>query len=686
MIRDIQGHMIHIEERRCHGILEIAVAIKAILFALVIFPGGVEASADYFSMDLEELMQIKVTSASRRPQCLSDVAAAIFVITPEDLRHSGVTSVPEALRMVPGIEVARINSSNWAVTARGFNNRFANKLLVLIDGRNIYSPIFSGVSWEEQNLLLDNIERIEVIRGPGGSLWGVNAVNGVINIITKKARDTQRYYAQVGGGTYDKAFGAIRYGGKMGRDAFYRFYLKGLDRGNFKTASGRDARDGWQDFRSGFRMDWSPISGDILRSSGDFSLETLNNNYLLPSMSPPYSKQHLNDTEVHTGDLLINWQHKLVGASRFSLKGYYDWNHANDFILRYRTEALDLEAQIYLAMWNRHDFTIGAGYRHISSRMQGSWYITFDPEVQQDDIYNAFIQDEVSFLGDRLALYLGTKIEHNPYTGLETQPSIRLLWKARANQTFWAAISRAVHTPDIATSSAHTPASVIPPSFPFQRPVTVYLRGNNHFGSEILWAYEAGYRASPSGICSLDVTIYMNRYRKLLMIMPDSRQPGLLLAYPEFYITVQNGMRGETYGAELAARFNPSRWWHLQVAYTYERLFLHREQDITTGYSDEEQEGKSPRNQFSLRSSMGLPGNLSFDAWLRYVDNLSDSHIPAYLTMDLRLAWKPREGLELALVGRNLLDNSHPEFVPEYLLTERSEVVRSLYGQITWNF
>lgn len=677
--------MIRIKERHYQRVSEITAVLKAVLLAMVIFPGNVAASTDYFSMDLEELMQIKVTSASRRPQRLSDVAAAIFVITPEDLRRSGVTNVPEALRMVPGLEVARINSSNWAISARGFNNRFANKLLVLVDGRNIYSPIFSGVFWEEQDLLLDNIERIEVIRGPGGSLWGVNAVNGIINIITKKARDTQGYYVKAGGGTYEKAFGALRYGGKAGRCGFYRFYMKGFDRGSFKTPSGRSSKDGWQGFRSGFRMDLSPAHKDALRVSGDFNLETLDTNYLLPSMSPPYTRHYLNDTEVHTGNILLNWQHKLAKASRFSFKGYYDWNHANDFIIKYRVETLDLEAQACLCMWNRHDFTFGAGYRHLASRMRGSWYITFDPENQQDDLYNAFIQDEISLLRDRLALYLGTKVEHNPYTGFEIQPSIRLLWKAKA-QTFWAAISRAVHTPDMATSSASTPAQVLPPSFPLKKPITIYLKGNKHFTSEILWAYEAGYRTSLSGNCSLDIAVYMNRYRRLLTIMPESRLSGLFLPYPELDIIVGNKMRGETYGAEFSARFNPFRWWHLQAAYTYERLFLHSYGKVIADYSDKQQEGKSPRNQFSLRSSMDLPENLSFDAWLRYVDNLSASHVPAYLTMDLRLAWKPRRGLELAITGRNLLDNRHPEFVPEYLITERSEVIRSLYGQITWNF
>jgi iron complex outermembrane recepter protein len=662
------------------------------LFLFIAFYGVPPLAAkviveDLTELSIEDLMRIEITSVSRKAQKVSDAAAAVFVITQDDIRRSGVTSIPEALRMAPGLEVARIDVNKWAVTSRGFNNFLANKLLVLMDGRSVYQPIFAGVYWDLQDTLLEDIDRIEVIRGPGATLWGANAVNGVINIITKKAGETYGGLLAAGGGTDERGFGGVRYGAKVGEETFLRAYGKYFNRGAFRDMTGGKASDAWESGRGGFRMDseFSPdssltLQGDLAQGHVDEKSESL-------VVDPPYSKT-LTGATFSTANLLTRWQRAFSETSDLSLQLYYDWSNRKAPDNREIRDTFDIDLQHRFALGSRNDIVWGLGYRYTRGEFSSDTLIALAPSTKADELYSGFVQDDILLFKDILRLILGSKFEHNDYTGVEIQPSGRLLWTPHTEHTFWGAVSRAVRTPSWGESYGRIPTNVIPPftpGNPSPLPTVLTLVGTRDLQPEKLIAYELGYRFYPTKRFSLDVATFYNEYSDIIAgrfgapQMESTPAPHVVMP-----INGDNGMYGKTYGVELAADWRVLPWWRLQATYTY----LHVALEVKEGslMALENLDGRGPRNQISVRSILDLTKSVELDAWVRYTDRIASLDLPSYTTFDLRLGWKPLPGIELSLVGQNLLDDEHQEFYQMGPITLATKIPRGVYGKVVLRF
>lgn len=651
---------------------------------------------DLAELSLEELMNIEVYSVSKRGQALTDAPAAIYVLTQEDIHRSGATSVPEALRFVPGLEVAHIDGNIWAITARGFNDRFANKLLVLIDGRSVYTPLFAGVYWDVQDMLLEDIDRIEVIRGPGGTLWGANAVNGVINIITKNSADTQGMLLSVGGGTEERAFTHTRFGGKIGEKTNYRIFGKYYDRQNFDSPNGGPADDDWNTGRGGFRIDSKPSEKDTLMITGDFYTGERDNGQTEPTLNPPYQTSFQSEADVNGGHILAGWSHDVSEDVSFKLQAYYDRTERDDDQFKEERDTLDIEWQNDIHLFDISRLSWGLGYRWMKDSLRDEFTTGWDPKDREISLFSGFVQNEVSLLDDRLRLTIGTKVEHNHYTGWEVQPSGRFLAKPADKHTIWGAISRAVRTPsraenDVILNTVVLPPGVPPPGFPGAPnplvPTVIQLLGDSGYDSEDLLAYELGYRTQIHEALSFDVAAFYNDYNNLRTVTLDPNFPVEPLAdRSNIRFLATNKMRGETYGVELAMDWLPMQDWRVRAGYSYFDIDLHLQgsAQATDGIS-KSAENASPHNTVFLRNMVKLPYNLDFDTNLRYVDSVSNVSTGAYVNLDARLAWLPNNSWEFAVVGQNLLENDHKEYGSSaFVNSQFSRVPRGGYFQVTF--
>lgn len=650
---------------------------------LSLFPGalpacrGTEADSDALSrFSLEELMNVEVTSVSKRPEKLFEAAAAIYVITREDIHRSGVTSIPEALRMAPGLEVARVDAHNWAITSRGFNDVYANKLQVIIDGRSVYTPLFSGVFWDVQNMFLDDIDRIEIIRGPGATLWGANAVNGVINVITRPTKETQGVLIQVGSGTEERAFGGIRYGGQLGTNAHYRVYGRYFNRDDSVQSSGARASDGWWLGHGGVRVDWEPSDTDLLTFQGDAYSGRVNQTFVATSPTTPGGQPVEDEYVIEGGNALGRWTHAFSEGSVLQLQTYYDGTRRRTAFFQEVRDTVDLDVQLRFVLGQRHQFITGLGYRLSADDIVNAYTLSFDPSSRTMHLYSGFIQDEITIVDEYLRLTLGSKFEHNDFTGIEFQPGVRLLWTPHARHTAWASVSRAVRTPSRAEDDVEiNQPGPVPGSI-------LSIRGDRRFESEKLIAFEAGYRVQAHTRVSLSIAGFYNDYDDLRTREPGAVIPGIPVIIP---LVVANNLQGETYGVELGPRWEVTEWWLLQATYSTLWMNLHRNA-ASTDTNAEGAEGRSPHHQATLRSSMDLLRHWTLDGTVRYVDSLPNLSIPSYVTLDVRLAWRPVEWLEISVVGQNLLDNQHAEFAPSLIRTQPTEVERSVYGQVSLRF
>ena len=655
------------------------------------------ARADITKLSLEELLAVEITSVSKKTEKASEAAAAVFVVSQEDIKRSGATSIPEVLRMVPGLQVARIDANKWAITSRGFNAFSANKLLVLMDGRTVYNPLFSGVLWNAQDTVLEDIERIEVIRGPGASLWGANAVNGVINIISKHSADTQGTLLTAGTGSEEKGFGTARHGAKINDHTTYRVYGKNFYRDDLAFADGTKADDDWYQWRGGFRVDSgapeSPYSFTIQGDAYNGNADATTN---IPATSLPYTTDISNPSNIRGGDLLTRMTRKGTDNSEMTLQAYYDLARSNDRLLGDERSTADLEFQHRFQATAKQELTWGLGYRYTRDSLENSATFSFAPASRTDMLLSAFLQDEITLVDDLLRLTLGSKFEHNDFTGYEVQPNARLLFTPHKHHTFWGAVSQAVRTPsqadhDIRISSAIAPNAALPAPISLLPPglAEIVINGNEDFKSEKLIAYEAGYRTQIHDALAFDLTAFLNDYSRLrttpasanFITANNSGDPAL---FYQLNYEAGNTMEGNTYGFELVADAKPLDWWRLQLAYTYLRLDL---QETSQGlFASEDAEGESPRNQISLRSMMNLRADITLDTWLRYVDNLPTYGIDNYVALDARVAWQVNPTVELSLVGQNLLDNAQPEFGYLFINTIPSEIERSVYAQVRMTF
>lgn len=621
-------------------------------------------------LSIEELMNIEVTSVSKKEEKLSAAPAAIFVITQEDIRRAGVLSIPEALHMAPGLDVGRVDAHSWAVSARGFNDVFANKLLVLMDGRSVYTPLFSGVFWDVQDTMIEDIDRIEVIRGPGAALWGANAVNGVINIISKPAKDTQGWLATAGGGSEEQGFVGARYGGELQDGVHYRVYGKFFNQDDSTLAGGNNAEDRWRMGRGGFRIDWDGSQNNLLTLQGDGYFGDEQDLFAVPAAAPPFIEYVKSDSDVAGGNILGRWTHTFADDSSLQLQMYYDRTLRDATIVREDRDTADIDLQHRFLLGQRQEIVWGLNYRVTADDLKGSTNVSLSPSQRTTHLVSAFVQDEIDLVPDRLRLTLGSKFEHNDFTGFEIQPSARLLWTPRDRHTVWASVSRAVRTP----SRAEDDVTLNPPGAPVG---FATAQGQRSFDSEELLAYEIGYRVQPHARVSLDLAGFYNVYDRLRTAEPNG---GFTLAS-----SLANRLEGETYGLEVAARWQVTDWWRLQPTYSLLQMELHRDANSQDSAA-ELAEGDSPQNQFSLRSSMDLPGRIELDCWLRYVDSLGNLNVPSYMTLDIRLGWRMSPNVEFAIVGQNLLENRHLEFKPSTISTQTTEIERSVYGKITIRF
>ncbi|MCI5050559.1 MAG: TonB-dependent receptor [Rickettsiales bacterium] len=634
---------------------------------------------DFLNVSLDQLADIEVTSVSKRSEKASEAAAAIYVITQEDIRRSGYTSIPEALRMVPGLHVARSGSSQWAVTARGFNDQFANKLLVLMDGRTLYSPIFSGVWWDVQDTVMEDIERIEVIRGPGATLWGANAVNGVINIITKKAKDTQGALISGGGGNEEAGFGVARYGFKLGDFAHMRAYAKYDNRDESKSADARTgSSDHWNIGRYGFRMDWDMDKKNDLTIQGDMYTGREHQLYTVPEVISPFSTTVKDDQETKGANILMRWSHRFNRNSNITLQTYFDYNDRDVFPVELSNYTYDIDFQHHWTINAYNDFVWGLGYRYIEDDTNGSFYIRYVPESDSRHLFSAFAQDKIALIRNELYLTLGTKFEHNQFTGAEFQPSGRLSWLIDDSQTLWASVARAVRTPSRAAQDLVNPVANLGGT------ALVVRRGSKNDSEEMI-AYELGYRIQPADQLAFDFAAFYNDYDKLISGAPGAARlvTNGGITYLEIPQILANGAEAESYGIEVAANWTPYRWWKLRANYSYMELdFSNNAGSLLLT------DGKTPSHQAYLSSSIDLPYDIEFDQSLLYVDELDPNatlDIADYLRLDLRLGWQPVEGLDISLVGQNLLDPYHPEF-SAFLYNPVAQIGRSVYGKVTWQY
>jgi iron complex outermembrane receptor protein len=639
-----------------------------------------ESSGDLENFTLEQLVNVQVTSVSKKETDLFTAPAAIYVITQEDIRRSGMTSIPELLRMVPGLDVAQIDANHWAISSRGFNDQYADKLLVLIDGRTVYSPVTAGVFWNVQDTPLADIERIEVIRGPGATLWGANAVNGVINIITKSAKDTQGGLVTVTYGTEDQPSTTVRYGGQLATNLFYRAYLSYFNRDNFSDSTGKGAGDGWDAIRGGFRMDWDKsdenkftLQGDYYRSdAGEIVDET--------TLTPPFVNRVNAVDHDNGGNVLGRWTHNFSDTSQLNLQMYYDHSEEGEESSDIKSSTYDFDLQHRFALGTRQDIVWGAGYRYLTEEASSTFFVKLTPDSDHEQLFNTFLQDDITVVRDRLHFTLGSKLEHNDVTGFEVEPSARLAWTPTEKQTIWASVSRAVRTPSDLEQDIRQNNSAVQP--PFSLPVLVSVFGNPNLQSEELTAFELGYRIKPAERLSFDISTFYNTYDHLIATVQGTpffeAAPTPHIVVP---LTFENIQSAETYGAEVLGEWRVTDTWKLTASYTF----------LQTHLNPQPTDNPNPQNQFQIHSYVNLPHHVELDSAVYYVDPINPvlgsttANIPSYVRVDLGVTWRPTKSLELGIFGQNLADGSHPEFT-SYTTTVVTEIPRSVMGRITWRF
>lgn len=648
--------------------------------------------ADLMDLSLEELMSIEVTSVSRKAEPLSEAAAAIFVITQDDIRRSGYQTIADVLRVVPGLEVGRLDSDRWAVTARGFGGQFANKLLVLIDGRSVYTPFFSGVYWDVQDLVLDDIKRIEVIRGPGATLWGANAVNGVINILTEESSNTQGLQVKAGAGSEEKGFGTVRYGGRRGEDLNYRIYGKYFDRDRSSAPIGTKPVDSWTMARGGFRVDWTPGTGDRLSVQGDLYDGKAGIFYSQPELSPPYARVISERVQTAGSNLLARWTRSFSSVSDLSLQLYHDFTDRNDAWYREQRHTVDLDFQHRFRAHHRMDIVWGLGHRFGQYELVDSEYITQDPDLvtdRRENLTSGFAQGDLAVVPEKLRLTLGCKLESKTDADIEVQPNGRLLWLPSNRQALWGAVSRAVRTATEAERNivwwiGSLPAGI--PSNPGPLPLSLKLAGTRDFKSEELTAYELGYRIQPLHGLMFDIATFSNKYDDLRgmvagePIMGTDPVPHMVLP-----IRLENVLEARSHGAEVAIDYRARHWLRLRSSYSYLSMEVESKTRNTfdVGYSDD---GISPAHQATLWSSIDLSRSWELDILGKFVDELPDLEVDQHLNLNARLAWHALPSLQVALVGQNLLEDSHLEIRQEISVLQAVEVERSAYVTATWRF
>ncbi|HEX5420815.1 MAG TPA: TonB-dependent receptor [Gammaproteobacteria bacterium] len=599
-------------------------------------------------LSIEQLGQIRVISVSRQPQRLANAPASIYVITREDIKRAGVTTIPEALRLAPNLEVARINSAQYAISARGFNNAVGNKLLVMIDGRTIYTPLYSGVFWDQQDLLLEDIDRIEVISGPGATLWGANAVNGVINIITRPANETQGIYATAGGGNFEQN-AAVRYGGKLGAYGHFRAYAKGTGIDDTQQFGG-SALDGWTRAQAGFRGDWEHGDDRFTLQSDAYKGESENRGTIAGFA--------LGAIKVDGANVLGRWSRQLPSGGNVQVQSYFDQVHRDDLLFfRTKIDTFDVELQHTIPLPS-NNIVWGGGYRRSSDDNEPTIFTTFIPASRTLEWENLFAQDEIP-INDRLKTTVGLKLENNDYTGMESMPNVRVAWKASEHSLLWGSVSRAVRAPARYDRDVYFPGT--PPFF---------VAGGPNFVSEVANVYQIGYRAEAGDRLRYSVTLFDHEWRRL--------RSGEGVTLP---IHIENKIQGPVTGIEAWATWRVLPSWHISAGLDTldEDLSLEPDSTDTVGVHNQTLANDADY-QWMLRSSADLPGRLRLDLGIRHSGALQSPAVPAYTAVDASLGWQASPKLGFMLTVQNAFDSEHPEYGAE---ASRSEIPRQVFLSVT---
>ena len=667
----------------------LCVCTACIVTGLPVTSFGAENTSqnEFIDMDLSQLMNITITSVSKKPQNLADAAAAVFVISAEDIKNSGVTAVADALAMAPGLQVARISSSKWSVSSRGFSGYTSNKLLILIDGRSVYSPAYSGTFWDQQNVLLEDIERIEVIRGPGGTLWGANAVNGVINIITKNAEDTEGVMLTVGGGDQERIMSGARIGGKLGDSTYGRLSLSYNDRdANSLYADDMDANDGWESMRGSFRLDgeqsnkgkWT-VQGDLYKNDEDQIVSPY------WTTTPPYFSSIHGSVEDEGANILARYEHEFSEDKILTVQTYYDYTDREDDYYQQTFNIYDFDLQYQMGVGKSNSLTMGTGFRQIEGDFTENTQVSMPDS--EDQLYSAFLQDEITLIPDNLWFTLGAKWEHNDYTGSEWQPSARMLWKPAENHSVWTSVARAVRTPSMVEAGGNILMAVVPTEFGVME---VNVIGNEDFDVEELIAYEAGYRLQPGFNLSLDLAVFYNDYDDTYAVSQSPTSADL---------TFVNGSKGDSHGFEAVVDWKPADWVSFQAVYSYLDMSFEIDESESSGVVGsvfvDYVENSAPQNQVSLRSTIDFAKDWRLNLWLRYIDDIVVINsanllggafgIDDYLIFNANITWTVTENIELTLAGQNLLEDRQLQYASEYT-TPPTAIERGFYGKVTWKF
>ena len=634
-------------------------------------------------LTLEQLGNVEVTTLSKAPEQVWKTAAAVYVITQEMIRRSGATSIPEALRLAPGVEVARIDANKWSIGIRGFGSRLNRGVLVLIDGRSVYTTLIAGTYWEVQDTVMEDIDRIEVIRGPGGTVWGPNAVNGVINIITKQSKDTQGALIATGGGDEEQGFLTARYGATTANGLTYRVYGKGYNRDS-EYHSDADSYDRWGAAQGGFRMDWTRNQRDSFTLQGDAYDERAGESVSLINYTPPFSQVVDGFAQLSGANILGRWTRTFGEGDDLQLQAYFD--HADrrepNFGDLRNTFDIDFLQRFHAGSRNHFSWGLGARASH-GHELDPTSGLFFDPSSRTDQLYTAFLQDNISLLPKKLTLEIGTKILHTNYTGVQLEPSGRLLWTPTDTQTLWLAVTRAVRTPSdgernffLSGYIGTTPGGV---------PFFARFNANSSFKSEILDGYELGYRRLILRDVYLDIATFFNQYSNLFSediigapFMENSPGVPHLLLPAEF----GNGLQGTTLGGEIAPEWHLTSFWRLTGSYSFLHMSIQKAPGSLDVGTAPQINGSSPQHQVLLQSSLDMPKHLTFDMNYRYLSSLPGLSVPSYSSANARVAWTFRRAWELSLVGDNLLQPHHIEFASD--TGPNVAIKRTAYAKILW--
>jgi iron complex outermembrane recepter protein len=639
---------------------------------------------------LEELMNIEVTSASKKTQRLGSIAASAYVISAEDIRRSGISILPELLRLAPGVQVARLFSGSWAIGIRGFNDEYSNKLLVLVDGRSVYNEFYACVFWDTLNLAVEDIERIEVIRGPGAAMWGTNAVNGVINIITKSAQTTQGISITGGGGSGGGNAESVRYGGEASPGAYYRVGAQNTDYDPLRLLSSTSPSHGWVNRSADFRLDWDISDHDSLLVSGAIYQSDLG--VMVPSgtITSPDAPPADDTIKSDGGNFLARWQHIVSETSSIEVNFSAEHMLRNDPQTTAIFNSYNAGFQQHLRVGSRQDVIYGFTAREVTYQTTPGAFLHFNPDHGDHTEVALFVQDEISLVPNKLSFIAGVQADHIETIGYAVQPTGRLLWTPSLSLSTWIAVSRAERTPSLYDRGLnfYEPPIVVPSGSPYIPSFLgiVNVVGNPTNRSETVLAYEAGQRVQANKNISFDFSTFYNVYQHL--VSATTGAPVLLFAsgmpYLEIPVTSGNQRNGESYGAEFATTWNATSRWRLTGGYNWLRVET-RPFAGDTNLDELRTSLATPHHQWQIRSNFDLTRTIQIDSALYYTAAMVGTNIPQHLRGDLRIGWRPRPKIELSVGVQDAFEANHVEY-ESTRFNQISQVPRNFYGKLTWRF